>query len=111
MAVLRNTPSQRVINGSIINSSESAIVSDSIFRTKGEGIIVVKNIDYCTINLDHTTTDRTVIKALTKVLIQPIMGMIDDEYHELLIEKGACVELSFCGGGWYILSSDGLKFS
>jgi hypothetical protein len=111
MTVLRNTPTQRIINGSIVYSSESAIVTDPTFRTKGEGIIVIKGIESCTLTLDHTTTDRTVIKALTKVLIQPILGMIDDEYEELLIEKGACVEMAFCGGGWYILSSDGLKFS
>jgi hypothetical protein len=111
MPVIRNTPSQRVVNGNIVNSSEIAIVSDSDFRTKGEGIIVVKNIDFCKISLDQSTTDHITIKALTKVLIQPMMGLIDDEYQEMEIDKGACVEMAYCAGGWYILSSDGLKFS
>ena len=111
MAVLRNTPSQRIVNGVVVFSSDSVIVSDPFFRTKGEGIVIVKGVESCTINLDHTTTDRVTIKALTKVLMKPIMGFIDDEYEELFIEKGACVELAYCGGGWYIMSSDGLKFS
>jgi hypothetical protein len=111
MPVIRNTPSQRVINGNLVVSSEMAIVTDSDFRTKGEGIVIVKNVDFCKISLDQSTTDHITIKALTKVLIQPMMGLIDDEYQEMEIDKGACVELAYCGGNWYILSSDGLKFS
>ena len=111
MAIIRNIPSERIINGKTIKSSESAVVSDPTFVTKGEGIIIVKNIDSCKITLDHTTTDKTTIKALTKVLILPLMGKIDDEYDEIFIDKGACVEFAYCSGGWFILSSDGLKQS
>ena len=111
MPIIRNTPSQRVVNGNIVNSSETAIVSDPSFRTKGEGIVIVKQIDFCKISLDHSTTDHITIKALTKVLIQPMIGFIDDEYQEMEIDKGACVELAYCAGNWYIMSSDGLKFS
>ena len=111
MPIIRNTPSQRVVNGNIVNSSEIAIVTDSDFRTKGEGVIIVKNVESCKIQLDSSTTDHITIKALTKVLIQPMIGLIDDEYQELLIDKGACVEMAFCAGNWYIMSSDGLKFS
>ena len=39
------------------------------------------------------------------------MGKIDDEYDEILIDRGACVEFAYVAGGWYILSSDGLKMS
>ena len=35
----------------------------------------------------------------------------DEEYDELFIDKGACVEFRFCAGVWYIISSDGLKMS
>jgi hypothetical protein len=46
---------------------------------------------------------------MTKVLIVPLIGKIDDEYDEILIDKGACVEFQFIENGWYIMSSDGLK--
>jgi hypothetical protein len=111
MSIIRNTPSERVINGKLIISSEMAIVSDNQFTTRGEGIVVIKQVDSCTIRLDHTTTDHITIKALTKVLIIPLMGKIDDEFDEILIDKGACVEFAYCAGGWYVLSSDGLKIS
>jgi hypothetical protein len=48
---------------------------------------------------------------MTKVLIIPDIGKIDEEYDELFIDKGACVEFRFCAGVWYIISSDGLKMS
>jgi hypothetical protein len=32
---------------------------------------------------------------MTKVLIVPDYGYIDEEYDEMLIDKGACVELRF----------------
>jgi hypothetical protein len=48
---------------------------------------------------------------MTKVLIIPDIGKIDEEYDEILIDKGACVEFRFCAGVWYIISSDGLKMS
>lgn len=111
MAILRSTPSERVIGGKLIVSSEQAIVSDSQYKTRGEGVLIIKNIDNCRVTLDNTTTDRIVVKALTKVLIIPMTGKIDDEYDEIMLDKGACVEFSFCYGNWYILSSDGLKQS
>ena len=111
MSIIRNTPSERIINGKLVMSSEMAIVSDARFTTKGEGIVIVKQVENSTVTLDHTTTDHITIKALTKVLIIPLMGKIDDEYDELLIDKGACVEFAYVAGGWYILSSDGLKMS
>ena len=37
--------------------------------------------------------------------------MIDEEWDELLLEKGSCVQFQFVQGNWYILSSDGLKIS
>jgi hypothetical protein len=78
-------------------------------RTNGEEFILVKNIDYCKIILDQNTTEHIVIKALTKVLIVPFMGQIDEQYDEILIDKGAAVEFFRVDGNWFILSSDGLK--
>jgi hypothetical protein len=52
-----------------------------------------------------------VIKALTKVLIIPDVGKIDEVYDEIDLDWGACVEFRFAAGNWYIISSDGLKNS
>ena len=32
-----------------------------------------------------------------------------EEYSEINIGKGACVELYFSFGNWYVVSSDGIK--
>ena len=79
------------------------------YRTSGEEFILVKGVDNCKIILDQNTTEHVVIKTLTKVLILPMMGQIDEQYDEILIDKGACVEFFRVDGGWYIISSDGLK--
>ena len=38
-----------------------------------------------------------------------MMGQIDEQYDEILIDKGSCVEFFRVDGNWYIISSDGLK--
>jgi hypothetical protein len=111
MAVIKNTPAQRVINGKIINTSEVAVVSEPFYETHGESCIVIRGIDQAKVRLDHLSTDHTVIKAMTKVVIIPDYGLIDEEYDEMFINRGACVEFRFCAGTWYIISSDGLKQS
>jgi hypothetical protein len=111
MAVIKNIPSQRLINGKVINTSEVSVVSEPFYETHGEACIVLRGIQQAKIRLDSISTDHTVIKAMTKVLIIPDIGKIDEEYDEILIDKGACVEFRFCAGVWYIISSDGLKMS
>jgi len=78
-------------------------------RTSGEEFILVKGVDNCKIILDQSNTEHIVIKALTKVLIVPFMGLIDEQYDEIFIDRGACVELFRVDGNWLIISSDGLK--
>jgi len=93
-----------------INSEEHIkFVETSEYRTNGESIIIVKNIQSSKIVLDSSTTTYIKIKALTNVVIIPFIGKIDEEFDEILINKGACVEFFNVGGNWYILSSDGLK--
>jgi hypothetical protein len=111
MPVLRTIPSTRVINGTTVQTSECAIVSEYEYLTYGESTIVVKGVSSCKLRLNSSNTDHVVIKALTKVLILPDRGSIDEEYDEIELNKGACVEFRYIGGCWYILSSDGLKFS
>jgi hypothetical protein len=110
MPLLRSIPTKKIINGFEIKTSETLLASEPSYRTNGEYAIVVKNVDYCELTLDSKTTDHIVVKALTTVLIKPDKSKIDEEYDEVEINKGACVEFYFMGGSWYILSSDGLKF-
>lgn len=109
MAIQRSIPSTRIINGVEIKTSESVLISETSYSTNGEYVIIVKNVQSCNLTLDSTTTDHVVIKALTKVIIIPDNNKIDEKYDEIEINVGACVELYFTGGCWYILSSDGLK--
>jgi hypothetical protein len=61
------------------------------------------------VKLDSTTTDKIKIKTLTNCTIIPDIGRIDEDWDEIYIGRGACVELQFVNGIWYILSSDGIK--
>jgi hypothetical protein len=87
------------------------VVTSSEYVTNGEEFIVVKDIDYCKIQLDSVTTNHITIKALTKVLIVPDVNRIDEYYDEIFIDKGACVEFVNMENSWYIMSSDGLKLT
>jgi hypothetical protein len=109
MPVLRSIPSKKIINGLEVKTSESAIITDNEYTTHGEYVIVIKGVESCNLILDSKTTDHIVVKALTNVVISPDKNKIDEQYDEVEINKGACVEFYFMGGSWYILSSDGLK--
>ena len=111
MGILRTIPSKRLINGEFIETSEVAVISESEYKTSGEGCIVVRNVFKSVITLDSTTTDHIVIKSMTDVTIKPDVGKIDEEFDEVVADKYACIEFRFCTGNWYILSSDGLKGS
>jgi hypothetical protein len=109
MAIQRSIPSQRIIAGQVINTSEITFVSNPSYTTGGEALIVTKEVELVEIILDSSTTDHVIVKSLTKTKIKPIWGLIDEEYSEINIGKGACVELYFSFGNWYIVSSDGMK--
>jgi hypothetical protein len=109
MALQRSIPNQRIIAGQTINTSEITFVSNANYTTEGEALIVTKELELIEILLDSSTTDHIIVKALTKTKIKPVWGLIDEEYSEINIGKGACVELYFSFGNWYIVSSDGMK--
>ncbi len=111
MGIIKNVPSQRLIGGKVINTSEVAIVSESFYETHGEACIIIRAIPFCKVRLDSISTDHTVIKAMTRVLIIPDQGKIDEMYDEIDLDVGACVEFRHAAGNWYIISSDGLKNS
>lgn len=110
MAIFRSIPSKRIINGHEVETSESAIVTNESYTTNGEYALIIKGVENCTIYLDSTTTDHIVIKSLTNVLVKS-NKLIDEEFNEVELTKGSCVEFMFIGSFWYILSSDGLKDS
>jgi hypothetical protein len=86
------------------------VVIDTTYKTNGESVVVVKEVDACNLFLDSNTTDHVVVKALTNVIVSANQ-MIDEEFDEIELGKGACVEFRKIGDFWYILSSDGLKNS
>lgn len=85
------------------------IITESNYRTNGEILLVIKDVESCNITLDSNTTEHIIIKALTKVFIRPSSGKIDEYYDEIFIDWGACVEFYMVEDNWYIVSSDGLK--
>lgn len=85
------------------------IITESDYRTNGEILLVIKDVETCNITLDSNTTEHIIIKALTKVFIRPSSGKIDEYYDEIFIDWGACVEFYMLENNWYIVSSDGLK--
>lgn len=113
MSILRETPVRKtVIRGNKpvnFDTFENVIVTDEYYKTNGESVIIVKDVSDCTIELDSTTTDRIKIKTLTNCTLLPDLGRIDEDWDEISVGRGACVELQHIGGTWYILSSDGLK--
>jgi hypothetical protein len=110
MGIFRSTPSKRIINGYEVVTSDSVVVTNTSYTTNGEYAIVVKDVDNCIINLDSKTTDHVVIKSLTNVLVKSD-SLIDDEFDEVELSRGSCVEFKKIGDFWYVLSSDGLKNS
>ena len=102
---------KRVIGEEVLLTSQVCMVSDETYTTEGESVIITKELELIEVILNHKNTDHVIVKALTNTKIKPIEGLIDEEYSEINIEKGACVELYYAFGSWFIVSSDGLKQS
>lgn len=111
MAIVKSIPSVRIINGVRIQTSEVALVSESSYMVQGEACIVVRGVSDSILTLNSNTSDHIVVKSMTKLLVVPDVGLIDEEFDEVELDRFACVEFRFVRGNWYILSSDGLKQS
>jgi hypothetical protein len=85
------------------------VVYTQQFTVNNEDLLLVKTNESATIFLNENSNDFVTIKSLTNTTIRPINSKIDEDYDELTIGKGACVELQKIDGGWYIMSSDGIK--
>ena len=110
MAIFKSYPVQKIINGLTINTSDSSIVTHSGYKTNGESVIVVKCDEECILYLDDKTTDHCTVKAMCDMVLSSEI-LIDEEFNEIELQKGASVELKMVGDFYYILSSDGLKNS
>jgi hypothetical protein len=110
MPILRPKPTKINFNGIDRLIYEYSVISLENYTTTGESKILTKDIDYCEITLDSKTTKQIFVKSMTTTLIKAD-SLIDEEYEEILLEKGACVELGFIRNFWYVLSSDGIKNS
>jgi len=86
-------------------------VSEPSYRIQGEACVVVRGVPNSILTLDSQKSDHVVVKSMTKLLVVPDLGLIDEEYDEVELDKLACVEFRFVRNNWYILSSDGLKQS
>lgn len=109
MPLVKSVPIQKFFKGVLTPVSEQIICSDPDYVTGPEGFLVVKEIPLCKIKLSSQRSEHITIKAMTSVIIIPDFGLIDDEWEEISLQKGASIELYFCLGSWYIMSSDGLK--
>lgn len=85
-----------------------SIVSVNNYKTTGEKKLIIRDVDECEIIIDEEKTKEIFIKSFSKTLIKT-ESLIDEEYNELLLNKGACVHMSLIRNVWYILSSDGIK--
>lgn len=113
MPILKNKPirktvfrGERSIN---LDTFDTVIISEEFYKTNGENLIIVKDVNQSKIKLDSTTTDRIRIKTLTNCTIVPDLNRIDEDWDEISVNRGGCVELQNVNGIWYILSSDGIK--
>jgi hypothetical protein len=85
------------------------VISETQYVTNDETFLIVKEVDYSEVTLNSNISTKITIKSLTSVLVKSDVGSIDEEWDELLLEKGACVQFQFVEGNWYVKASDGLK--
>jgi hypothetical protein len=113
MTVIKNKPVRKTVfrgdRSFNLDTFETIVMSDEVYKTNGESLLIVRDVTQSKIKLDSTTTERIRIKTLTNCVIIPDVGRIDEDWDEISIGKGACVELQNVNGVWYILSSDGIK--
>ena len=98
-----------IVRTSLPDQRRTLVSELDIITTSGESLVIAKN--NCKIKLNSQLGDSIIVKVLNGALIIPDFGRIDEEWDEIILEKGACVDFRFVEGNWYILSSDGLKIS
>jgi hypothetical protein len=87
------------------------IIFETNYTVGEETLLVVKTPEMAEVTLNSNVNKKICVKSLTNVIIKSDVGSIDEDWDELLLERGASVQFQFVEGNWYILSSDGMKFS
>jgi len=87
----------------------TTINSELVRKQFGEVSKTIRYGQSVSTKIKKVTTESIKIKVLTKTSIVPKYSLIDDQYEEIEIDNGACVELEYVEGNWYIISSDGMK--
>ena len=113
MSINQGKPLRKTIlrgNRSIfIETYDTCVVSENSYITRGEELLIIRDVDYCLVTLDSSTTEKITIKTLVDLAIIPDVNKIDDDWDEIKLKRGACIQFQFVSGVWYILSSDGIK--
>ena len=99
----RMSPSIVVVNG-------QETPQENTQKLNKEVLIVVRDSENSEVILNSVDYTHVIVKSIIKTLIKPDVGLIDEDWHELLLEKGSCVQFQFVEDTWLILSSDGIKF-
>lgn len=106
---IKKIQTQKIIHHEIKKQSFAKIISIDNYKTGSESLLVIKDTENCLVTLDSNVNDKITIKSLTNVTVKPDMNLIDEEWEEIMVEKGSCVQFYFVGDVWYIVSSDGTK--
>lgn len=113
MAINQGKPLRKTIlrgNRSIfIETHDVCVVSENFYTTRGEELLIIRDVDHSKVTLDSNTTEKIIVKTLTDLTIIPDIGKIDEDWDEISLKRGACVQFQFVQGSWFILSSDGMK--
>lgn len=106
--IVRNNPN---FETETKNEFKYKIVTTPSYSIIDEDFILTKKIKECEVILSggYPEGKKINIKSLTNTIIKPQIGLIDEEWDELLLEEGSSVQFLSLEGNWYILSSDGLK--
>ena len=99
----RMSPSTIIVDG-------TEILHEKTHKLNKELLIVVRDSENSEVVLNSTEYAHVIVKSLIKTVIKPDVGLIDEEWEELLLEKSSCVQFQFVEDSWLILSSDGIKF-
>jgi hypothetical protein len=93
MPTLKTQPEKRIINGIEKLVSTKVITSEPEYTPSGEFLVITVDSDQVLIRLNSELCDHIIIKALTETRIVPDKFKIDREYDDMVIGKGASVEL------------------
>ena len=92
-----------------METHEVTILDQEKYSTNGEELIIIKNVDFSEIILDSNRNHTITIKTLTNCVVKPDINKIDEDWDEIELKRGSCVQFHFADDTWYILSSDGIK--